>query len=88
MFRFFKSGNKPDKEIRKLTPVVEKINRLEPEFEALDDNGLRAKTEEFKTRINQGETTDDLLPEAFAAVRATDRRHSPPPGEDRRDENR
>jgi preprotein translocase subunit SecA len=74
MFRFFKSGNKPDKEIRKLTPVVEKINRLEPEFEALDDNGLRAKTEEFKTRINQGETTDDLLPEAFAAVREASRR--------------
>jgi preprotein translocase subunit SecA len=52
-----------------MLPAVEQINALEPAFKVLTDDQLRAKTEEFKTRFKAGETLDDLLPEAFAAVR-------------------
>ena len=62
-------GNYSDKEIKKITPIVDKIEKLEPEMEALTDDGLREKTEEFKTRIAGGETLDSILPEAYAAVR-------------------
>ena len=63
-----------DKEIKKIKPIVAKINSLEPEMEALSDDELRAKTDEFKARIADGATLDDILPEAFAVVReAADR---------------
>jgi len=62
-------GTRSEREIKKFTPTVEKINSLEPQFKALTDEQLRGKTEEFRARYNSGETLDDLLPEAFAAVR-------------------
>ena len=67
-------GSYSDKEIKKIMPVVEKINSLEPSMEALSDAELRAKTDEFKARLNDGETLDDLLPEAFAVVREASKR--------------
>ncbi len=63
-----------EKELRRLQPVVDKINALEPEFEKLSDAELRAKTDEFKTRLKDGATLDELLPEAFAAVREAAKR--------------
>jgi len=63
-----------DREIRKYMPAVEQVNALEPEFEALSDEELRAKTDEFRERLAAGETVDDLLPEAFAAVREAAKR--------------
>ena len=62
-------GSKNERELKQLAPLVENINSLEPEFKALSDEELRAKTGEFKERISNGESLDDLLPEAFAAVR-------------------
>ncbi|APZ52763.1 preprotein translocase subunit SecA [Salipiger abyssi] len=62
-------GTPNDRKIKATRPLVEKINALEPEFEKLDDAGLIAKTEEFKTRIAEGESLDKLLPEAFANCR-------------------
>ena len=67
-------GSYSDKEIKKIMPVVNKINSLEPEMEALSDEELRAKTDEFKARLNDGATLDDLLPEAFAVVREASKR--------------
>jgi preprotein translocase subunit SecA len=63
-----------EKELRRLEPVVDQINSLEPDFQKLSDAELRAKTEEFKARLKNGETLDDILPEAFAAVREASRR--------------
>ncbi len=63
-----------DKEIRRYLPAVDRINALEPEFEALTDDELAAKTGEFRERLAAGETIDDLLSEAFAAVREAARR--------------
>lgn len=57
------------KEIKKLSRHVDEINALEPEIKALGDDALRAKTEEFRNRLQEGETLNDLLPEAFAVVR-------------------
>src|SRR3989344_3625162 len=57
-----------------LKPIVERINSFERDFENLTDDGLRAKTDEFKTRLAGGETLDGLLPEAFSAVREAARR--------------
>ncbi len=62
-------GTKNERELKKLVPVVEKINSLEPEVKALSNEKLAAKTEEFKKRLADGETMDDLLPEAFAVAR-------------------
>ncbi len=62
-------GTTNDRQVKALQPLVDKINALEPEFEALSDEGLIAKTEEFKSRIANGETLDNLLPEAFANCR-------------------
>jgi preprotein translocase subunit SecA len=65
---FFKDAN--EKELEKLEPLVEEINALEPEMQALSDQELKAKTEEFKKRHKEaGETLDQLLPETFAVVR-------------------
>ena len=63
-----------EKELRRLQPVVNKINELEPEFEQLSDDELRAKTDEFKARLKAGASLDELLPEAFAAVREAAKR--------------
>ena len=62
-------GSKNDRELKRMHKVVAKINALEEEYKALDDAALRAKTDEFKERLKNGETLDQLLPEAFAAVR-------------------
>ena len=63
-----------EKELKRLQPLVDHINSLEPEFEKLSDAELRAKTDEFKSRLNDGESLDDFLPEAFAAVREAAKR--------------
>ncbi len=62
-------GSKHERDIKKLKPLVAKINSLEPDVQKLTDEEMRAKTEEFKNRYQKGETLDDLLPEAFALVR-------------------
>ncbi|MCK4273578.1 MAG: preprotein translocase subunit SecA, partial [Dehalococcoidales bacterium] len=58
-----------EKELKRLQPKVDRINELEPEFKKLSDADLRAKTDEFKARFKDGASLDELLPEAFAAVR-------------------
>jgi len=62
-------GSHNDRELKKITPIADKIESMEAEFKALTDEQLRAKTDEFKARLNAGETLDDILPEAFATVR-------------------
>ena len=63
-----------EKELKRLQPLVDQINLLEPEFEKLTDAELRAKTDEFKARLQDGEGLDELLPEAYAAVREAAKR--------------
>jgi preprotein translocase subunit SecA len=63
-----------EKELKRLQPLVSEINSLEPEFEKLTDAELRAKTEEFKSRLGDGEGLDEILPEAYAAVREAAKR--------------
>ena len=72
--RFFGSVN--DRKLRPYSGRLERINALEADFEKLDDAALKANTDEFKTRYQNGETLDDLLEEAFAAVREAARRMS------------
>lgn len=67
-------GDPHKREIEKLSVTVNRINQLEPDFEKLSDEALRVKTEEFRRRLAEGETLDDLLPEAFAAVREASKR--------------
>jgi preprotein translocase subunit SecA len=67
-------GSRNERLLKQFRAVVAKINALEPQFEALDDAALRAKTADFKTRLEQGSTLDDLLPEAFATVREASKR--------------
>jgi len=62
-------GSKNERELKKIQPVVEKINALEPRIQAMSDDELKAQTKLFKDRLNNGESLDDLLPEAFATVR-------------------
>ncbi len=62
-------GSKNERELKRLQPLVERINALESEFKAMRDDQLRALTPKFKERIGQGEPLDSVLPEAFAAVR-------------------
>jgi preprotein translocase subunit SecA len=62
-------GDLDDKEIKKMMKTVEKIEGIEPDVQKLSDEGLRQKTFEFKRRLEQGETEDDILVEAFAVVR-------------------
>jgi len=70
MFKFFgKLLDFNEKEIKKMAPMVEKINSLEPEIKKLKDDEFPAKTASFKERLATGETIDDLLPEAFALAR-------------------
>ncbi len=63
-----------EKEVKRVMPLVHKINALEPEWEKLSDAQLRAKTQDFKNRLQIGETLDDILPEAFATVREASKR--------------
>jgi len=63
-----------EKEVRHLQPLVDHINSLEPDFEKLSDAELRAKTDEFKARVKDGESLDEILPEAYAAVREAAKR--------------
>ena len=67
-------GTANDRKVKSVRPVVEKINALEPEFQALSDDGLVEKTQELKARVEQGESLDDVLPEAFANCREAARR--------------
>ena len=67
-------GTRSEREIKKIMPLVDKILSLEEEYKALSQEALQGKTQEFKDRLAQGETLDELLPEAFAAIReAADR---------------
>ncbi len=67
-------GTRSEREIKKIRPTVDKILALEDEYRALSEDALKAKTAEFKSRLENGETLDNILPEAFAAVReAADR---------------
>jgi len=63
-----------EKELKRLQPLVDHINSLEPEFEKLTDDELRAKTDEFKARLADGEGLDEILQEAYAAVREAAKR--------------
>jgi len=63
-----------EREVRRLQPLVDHINSLEPEFEKFSDAELRAKTDEFKARLKDGESLDEILPEAYAAVREAAKR--------------
>ncbi|BAT70876.1 preprotein translocase subunit SecA [Thermosulfidibacter takaii ABI70S6] len=67
-------GTKNERELKKLWPIVHKINALEPEIQKLSNEQLAAKTEEFKKRLQDGETLDNLLVESFAVVREVARR--------------
>ena len=62
-------GTRNDRELKRMRKVVARINALEEAMQALDDNALRAKTDEFRSRMNEGEKLDQLLPEAFSVVR-------------------
>ena len=67
-------GTHSERELKRIEPLVNKIEELRPAMQALSDEELRAKTEEYKKRFADGETLDDLLPEAFATVREAARR--------------
>jgi preprotein translocase subunit SecA len=67
-------GTENERELKRLRPVVAEINALEPSVQSLTDDQLRAKTTEFRGRLEQGASLDDLLPEAFAVVREAGRR--------------
>ena len=67
-------GNNTERELKKMWPIVHHINDLEPKLTALSDSSLQEKTFEFKRRLAEGETLDDILPEAFAVVREASRR--------------
>ena len=62
-------GSYSDRELKRITPIADKIEALSEEYSALSDEELKAKTAQFKERLSQGETLDDLLPEAFATAR-------------------
>jgi len=67
-------GTHSEHELKRIYPIVDKIEALEPEMEALSDEELKAKTDEFKARLEGGETLDDLLVEAYAVVREASKR--------------
>ena len=70
--KIFKSYS--EKEVKRVMPIVEQINKLEPEMEKLTDKELTGKTEYFKKQLEEGKTLDDILPEAFAVVREASKR--------------
>ncbi|MCC7410247.1 MAG: preprotein translocase subunit SecA [Gammaproteobacteria bacterium] len=67
-------GSRNERLLKRMRRTVERVNALEPDMAALEDAGLRAKTDELRARLEKGETLDDLLPEAFALVREAARR--------------
>ena len=67
-------GSRNDRLVNKKRKIVKRINALEPQFQDLTDAALTNKTQEFRERLDKGETLDSLLPEAFAAVREASRR--------------
>jgi len=67
-------GSKNERELKRIQPIIQRINQLEPKILPLSDDQLRAKTSEFKRWIDQGESLDQILPEAFAVVREAARR--------------
>lgn len=67
-------GTHSEREVKRVVPIVNKIEAMEPEMEKLSDEELRAKTDEFKKRLSEGETLDDILPEAYAVVREASKR--------------
>src|SRR4029079_11020755 len=67
-------GTQNERELKRLRPIIGQVNAFEPAIQALSDDPLRAKTVEFRQRLADGETLDDLLPEVFAVVRETGRR--------------
>ncbi len=62
-------GSYSERELKRIMPIVDEIEEMEPEFQVLTDEQLKAKTPEFRKRLEEGETLDDILPEAFASVR-------------------
>ena len=67
-------GTHSERELKLIYPIVDKIEALEPEYEKLTDEELKGKTAEFKKRLSEGETLDNLLPEAFATIREASKR--------------
>ena len=67
-------GTHSEREIKAIRPLLKKVLALREDMVALSDEALRAKTDEFKARLEKGETLDDLLPEAYAVVREATRR--------------
>src|SRR3989344_2588319 len=67
-------GTRNQRELKKLQPIVQKINEYEPTISTLTDEGLSAKTNEFRKQLSEGKHLDDILPEAFAVVRETAKR--------------
>ena len=67
-------GSHSNREIKRINPIVDKIESMREQMMGLSDEQLKAKTDEFKTRLDNGETLDDILPEAFATVREASRR--------------
>ena len=79
-------GTHSEREVKRIMPLVEKIEKLRPTMIELSDEELRGKTAEYKKRLAEGETLDDLLPEALPCT--ADRRYHSASGAYRRDENR
>src|ERR1043165_2882735 len=67
-------GTRHQRQMKKLRPLIERINGLEPGLEKLDDAALKGKTAEFRTRLDNGASLDDVLPDAFAGVREASKR--------------
>ena len=67
-------GTHSEHELKRIYPIVDKIEALRPSMQALTDEELKAKTDEFKKRLADGQTLDDILPEAFATVREAAKR--------------
>ena len=67
-------GTHSDRELKRVIPIVDKIESLRPAMMELSDEQLKDKTKEFRKRLSEGETLDDLLPEAYATVREAARR--------------
>ena len=70
-------GSKAERDVKKVRPYVKKINDLEVQYQSLTEEQLKAKTDEFKARLQNGETTDDIMCEAFAVVKNACRRLCP-----------
>src|SRR3954471_721645 len=76
MFNFIKKivGDSNDRAVKQIMPIANEVEALADEYRALSDDQLREKTSEFRARLTDGETLDDILPEAFATVREAARR--------------